>query len=112
MKYYLGDRLLFIDMHQNYTHCIVEGEDRVLCCQKTPAEAERVCCEIIAQRSERLNEMKRVLDKGHAYTKGANNSYGADIKELYPTSGLLFGAIKRMEKMIRSIRVAELRKEP
>ena len=112
MKFYLDDKFLFVDMNHHYTHCVVEGEDRVLCCQKTPSEAERVCREIIAQRSERLKKMKRVLDKGRAYSKGANNSYGADIKELYPTSGLLFGAIKRMEKTIRSIRVAELRKEP
>lgn len=107
MKYYLGDRFLFVDMHQKYTHCVVEG-DRVLCCQRSQAEADKVCRDIVAERRVRLNAMKELLNRGHAYTASSCNTFGIDIKSLYPTAGLLAAGVRRMEKTIRSIHVMPL----
>ena len=107
MKYYLGDRFLFVDMHQKYTHCVVEG-DRVLCCQKSQAEADNVCRNIVSERRVRLNAMKELLNRGHAYTASTGSTFGIDIKTLYPTAGLLAAGVRRMEKTIRSIHVMPL----
>jgi hypothetical protein len=107
MKYYLGDRFLFVDMHQKYTHCVVEG-DRVLCCQKSQAEADNVCRNIVSERRVRLNVMKELLQKGHAYTTPKQTAYGIDLRDLYPTAGLLNAGIRRVEKTIRSIQVMPL----
>lgn len=111
MKYYLGEKFLFVDMHQNYTHCVVEG-DRVLCCQKSWEDAQQVASNIRAQKIEKLNEMKELLQRGHAYTAPKKTAYGIDLRDLYPTAGLLNAGIKRVEKTIRSIRVMPLRREP
>ena len=110
MKYYLGDKFLFIDMHQHYTHCVVEG-DRLICCQKSQAAADKVCRDIVNERRVRLNAMKELLNNGHAYTASTGNTFGVDIKRLYPTAGLLSAAVRRMEKTVRSIQVRELRVE-
>ena len=107
MKYYLGDRFLFVDMHQKYTHCVVEG-DRVLCCQKSQAEADNVCRNIVSERRVRLNAMKELLNRGHAYSASTGSTLGVDIKTLYPTAGLLAAGVRRMEKTIRSIHVMPL----
>lgn len=111
MKYYLGDKLLFINMHHHYTHCVVEG-DRLITCQKSWEEAQQVASTIRAQKAKKLNEMKELLQKGHAYSAPKQTAYGMDLRELYPTAGLLAAGIRRMEKTIRSIRVLELRAEP
>lgn len=111
MKYYLGDKFLFIDMHQHYTHCVVEG-DRLICCQKSQAEADKVCRDIVAERHIRLNAMKELLNRGHVYTASTVGTFGVDIKTLYPTAGLLAAGVRRMEKTIWSIRVLPLRAEP
>lgn len=110
MKYYLGDRFLFVDMHQHYTHCVVEG-DRLVSCQKSWEEAQQVASIIRAQRTEKLNEMKELLQKGHAYTTPKQTAYGIDLRDLYPTAGLLNAGIRRIEKTIRSIQVKPLRVE-
>lgn len=107
MKYYLGDRFLFVDMHQKYTHCVVEG-DRVLCCQKSQSEADKVCRDIVAERRVRLNAMNELLNKGHVYAASTGSTFGIDIKTLYPTAGLLAAGIRRMEKTIRSIHIMPL----
>ncbi len=111
MKYYLGEKFLFVDMHQNYTHCVVEG-DRVLCCLKSQEQAARACHDIIRERNIRLLSMKELMNKGHAYTASTGNTFGVELKALYPTAGLLADGIRRMEKTIRSIRVMPLRREP
>lgn len=111
MKYYLGEKFLFVDMHQNYTHCVVEG-DRVLCCLKSQEQAARACHDIIRERNIRLLSMKELMNKGHAYTAPKQTAYGIDLRDLYPTAGLLNAGIKRVEKTIRSIRVMPLRREP
>ncbi len=108
MKYYLNGELLFVEMHQHYTHCIVEGESRVLCCQKSLPEAEKVCREIRTQKFSKVREFKALLDNGHAYSADKKTAYGIDPKELYPTAGLLSAAIRRMEKTAGSIRVVPL----
>ena len=110
MKYYLEDKFLFIDMHQHYTHCVVEG-DRLICCQHSREEAQRVAANIRAQRTEKLNEMKELLHRGHAYMKPVQSAHAKDLRELYPTAGLLNAGIKRVESTIRSIQVKELRVE-
>lgn len=112
MKFYLGDRLLFIDMNHYYTHCVVEGEDRVLCCHKSLSDAERVCREIRSQKFSKVREFRTLLDNGHAYSSDKKTAYGMDPKVLYPTSGLLFAAIRRMEKTANSIRVMPLTVSP
>lgn len=108
MKYYLGDKLLFVEMVQKYTHCVVEGEDRVICCQKSPSEAQRVCREIRAQKYRRYEDMQRLLDGGHEYTAASTTMFGTDLKDLYPTAGLLHAAMRRIRKNAESVRVVEL----
>lgn len=108
MKYYLEDKLLFIDMVQKYTHCVVEGEDRVICCQKSLPEAERVCRDIRAQKYRRYEDMQRLLDGGHEYMSASTAMFGTDLKDLYPTAGLLHAAMRRIRKNAESVRVAEL----
>ncbi len=108
MKYYLGDKLLFVDMIQHYTHCIVEGEDRVICCLKSFMEARQVCINIKSEKEERINAYKELLDKGHAYSDKRKSAYGLDPKELYPTAGILHSVIKNMERNLASVRVEPL----
>ena len=110
MKYYLGDKFLFIDMNQHYTHCVVEG-DRLICCQKSWEAAQAAAADIRAQRTVKLNEMKELLHKGHAYMKPVQSSHAKDLRDLYPTAGILNAGIKRVESTIRSIQVRELRVE-
>ncbi len=112
MKYYMGDRFLFIDMNQLYTHCVVEGEDRVICCQKSQTEANSVCFNIKSEKQKRITELKMLLETGHAYASEKKTAYGIDPRELYPTAGLLSAAIRRMEKNMASVRVCVLRMEP
>ena len=111
MKYYLGNKLLFVDMIQSYTHCVVEGEDRVICCQKSHSEAERVCRDIRMLKLKRIEDMQRLLDGGHEYTGATTTMFGTDYKDLYPTAGLLHGAMRRLRKNAESVRVMELRVE-
>ncbi|MBR3975311.1 MAG: hypothetical protein IKJ88_05560 [Clostridia bacterium] len=108
MKFYLNDKLLFVDMHHHYTHAVVEGEDRVICCQKSEAAAKKVCLELKMQKGEILNEMNEILIKGHAYSSPKKTAYGIDFRELYPTAGLLVAAVHRLERNINSIRVEPL----
>lgn len=112
MKYYLEKKFLFVEMNHLYTHCVVQGEDRVICCQKSLEEAESVCREIKEERFKRIEKMKRVLDNGHEYSSVRTTRFRTDIKDLYPTAGLLLAAIKRQEESARSIRVMPLTVEP
>ena len=108
MKFYLGDRLLFIDMNHQYTHCVVEGEDRVICCQKSLSEAQNVCRDIKDQKLKRVENMQRLLNGGHEYTGAGTTMFGTDLKDLYPTAGLLHGAMLRIRKNAESVRVEAL----
>ena len=112
MKHYLGERLLFVDMRNSYTYCVVEGKDRVLCCQKTKEEAEKTCALIRRQRLQRIDDLKELLETGHAYSDNRKSLSGTDPRELYPTAGLLAAAIKRIEKTARTVRVVALTCEP
>lgn len=111
MKYYLGDKFLFIDMYQNYTHCVVEGTDRVICCQKSLAAAEEVCRSIRLERFSNIERMQKALDRGH---EDGNKIIvcGIDIKKAYPTAGMLHGTIQSMKRSAHSVRVMPLRVEP
>ena len=111
MKYYLEDKFLFIDMHQIYTHCVVEGEDRVICCQKSVTEAQQVCRNIRQQKMRLYENMMRLFDGGHEYTGASTTMFGTDLKDLYPTAGLLHAAMRRIKKNAESVRVMELRVE-
>lgn len=111
MKYYLDGRFLFIDMNQNYTHCIVEGADRVICCQRSLEEAQRICGVIRREKMSRVDEMQRLLDEGHQHSGRSLTMFGCDVRSLYPTAGLLFGALQRMRSNAESVRIRELRTE-
>lgn len=108
MKYYLGNKLLFVDMAQKYTHCVVEGEDRVICCQKSLSEAQRVCADIKLQKHSKIRELQELFETGHAYSSEKKTAFGIDPRELYPTAGLLRAAIRRMQKTAESVRVMPL----
>ena len=108
MKYYLGNKLLFIDMNQHYTHCVIEGEDKGICCLKSQEEAHRACFEIKTEKDRRISELRRLMKSGHAYSRERNSAYGVDPRELFPTAGLLAAAIRRMEKNMASVRVEPL----
>ncbi len=109
MKYYLEGKLLFIDMNHKYTHAVVECDPpRVLACQRTEKDAIEVCKQIKLQKYKKVDEMKELLEKGHAYMSKKNASFGTDIKEQYPTAGLLVAGIRSLEKYISSIRIVRL----
>lgn len=112
MKFYLGNRFLFIDMNHYYTHCVVEGEDRVICCQKSLEDAQEVCRNIKIEKLKRAENMEKMLERGYEDSSKSAFVFGADVKELYPTVGLLHGVIRSIRRNAESFRVVPLRSEP
>ncbi len=109
MKFYLEGKLLFIDMNHKYTHAVVECDPpRVLACQQTEKDAIEVCKQIKLQKYKKVDEMKELLEKGHAYVPKKSMQNGVDIRDLYPTAGLLVAGIRSLEKYISSIRIVKL----
>lgn len=112
MKFYLDDKFLFVDMNHHYTHCVVMGEDRVITCQKSLLEAEKVCRDIRGERLKRAENMEKMLERGYEDSSKSAFVFGVEVKELYPTAGLLHGAIRSIRRNAESFRVVPLRSEP
>ena len=114
MKYYLDDKLLFIDMRQHYTHAVCIG-DRVICCQKNELDAQAVCRELIEDKQKFMDELLAALNSdevysrgGYRYTDEAKRQHISDIKSRYRTSGEIHNAVARVRKSIESVCVRAL----
>ena len=114
MKFYLDDKLLFIDMRQKYTHAACMG-DRVICCRNSEAEAREVCENLKKEKQIFIDELLAALvsdelysGNGYRYANEAKRQHIGDIKTRYRTSADIHNAIARVRASMDSIAVREL----
>ena len=107
MKFYCEGNFLFIDMKHRYQFAVMEG-DRVITCQKERVQAEATADELRRARRKNIEALKNGLCRDPAQNREGDKVFGRAIHELYPSDGLIYGAIRRQQAAHDSIRVVPL----
>ena len=108
MKFYIGDKLVRVDMVHRYRYAVMEGE-RVITFQKTRENAEAAADCLKASREGNIRRMEAALHQDQLARQREPLKISRDVWDDYHSAAEICAAIARMRRNRDSIRVVPLK---
>ena len=108
MKFYIGDRLVRVDMVHRYRYAVMEG-DKVISFQKNKKDAEEVAAGWRSWRNDTIGRFEKALRQDELYRLREPSKISRSVWDDYHCAAEIFAAIGRMRKIRDTIRVVPLK---
>ena len=107
MKFFIGDKMVRVDMVHRYRYAVMEG-DKAISFQKNKKDAEEVADGLRAWRNDTIRRFEEALRQDELYRLREPSKISRAVWDDYHSAAEIYAAIGRIRKTRDTIRVVPL----